>query len=182
MTSHYRSSARTACTARTAWTLWCAAACVVLAACSGGPASPTAHPSHSRATASAQPTAGPAAIAAVRAAWISVFNGNIPISRRLVLLQDGAKFASFVNSQAKTSIGALVLEASATVSSVTLHPPGQANVVFTILLSGKPLEKNLHGTAVYTGGSWKVADTTFCSLLRLAYGRKSRVLPAACGS
>ena len=114
--------------------------------------------------------------------WERFFNGAVPISSRLQLLQDGPKFASFVHSQAKTTIGTLVLEASATVSKVTIQPPGQANVLFTVLLGGKPLEKNLHGTAVYTGGHWKVAVTSFCSLLRFAYGKKSHVIPAACGS
>jgi hypothetical protein len=114
--------------------------------------------------------------------WERFFNGAVPISSRLPLLQDGSEFASFVRSQAKTSIGSLILAASATVSTVTLQPPTQANVIFTVLLGGKPLEKNLHGTAVYIAGHWKVAVTSFCSLLRLAYGKTSHVIPATCGS
>jgi hypothetical protein len=149
-----------------------------LAACSG--ASSTVPPSPG--SPATEPATGPAAAASVKAMWERFFDGAIPISRRLQLLQDGPKFASFVNSQAKTTIGGLVLEASAAVSTVTLQPPGHANVVFTVLLGGKPLEKNLHGTAVYTAGHWKVAVTSFCSLLRLAYGKKSHVIPAACGS
>jgi hypothetical protein len=121
------------------------------------------------------------AVAAVTAAWQTFFSGAVPIPRRLTLLQDGQQFASFVRSEARTSVGSLVLQASAKVSSVKLQPPGQASVTYTILLSGSPLEKNLHGTAVYTGGSWKVAVTTFCDLLRLAYGNKSHLIPAACG-
>jgi len=114
--------------------------------------------------------------------WQTFFNGAVPIPRRLGLLQNGQRFASFVHSEEKTSLGTLVLSASATVSSVTLHPPGQASVIYTILLGGKPLAKNLSGTAVYTGGRWQVADTTFCSLLRVAYGKSSHAIPAACGS
>ena len=169
--------------ARLALTALCAALCLAVAACSGGRSAtrPSARPSHSRAASSAQPASGPAAVSAVTATWETFFNGAVPIPRRLTLLQNGQQFASFVRSQAKTSVGSLVLAASAKVSSVKLHPPGQARVTFTILLSGKPLEKNLQGTAVYTGGSWKIAESTFCDLLRLAYGKKSHVFPAACG-
>ena len=172
--------------ARLAPTTLCAALAaisVTVAACSasGSAASPSAHPSHSTASATAQPASGAAAVAAVRANWGTFFNGAVPVPRRLTLLQDGQQFASFVRSQAKTTIGALVLQAAARVSAVTLKPPGRASVTYTILLSGKPLEKNLHGTAVYSGGRWLVAVTTFCALLHLAYGKKNRVIPAACG-
>lgn len=168
----------------------CAALCVGMAACSGGgspTASRSAHPGHSHAasptqSASAEPASGPAAVASVRATWQTFFNGAVPIPRRLQLLQDGAQFASFVTSQAKTSLGSLVFQASAQVSSVTLQPPGRAAVIYTILLGGKPLAKNLKGTAVYTGGGWKVSVSTFCGLLRLAYGAKSHLIPATCGS
>jgi len=114
--------------------------------------------------------------------WQTVFNGAVPISRRLVLLQDGQQFASFVRSQTKTSLGSLVLAASAKVSAVTLQPPDHASVRYSILLGGKPVARNLSGTAVYAGGRWLVAKTTFCTLLHVAYGKKSHVIPAACGS
>jgi hypothetical protein len=153
---------------------------LALAACSGGTNSTRQH--RSSPVPSTDPATGPAGAAAVKAMWQRFFNGAVPISSRLGLLQDGSTFASFVRTQAKTSIGSLILEASATVSTVTLQPPGQANVIFTILLGGKPLEKDLQGTAVYLAGHWKVAVTTFCSLLRLAYGKTSKVIPAACGA
>jgi hypothetical protein len=159
--------------ARLAAVACCAALCVAVAACS------SSHPSHAPAS-SAAPATGPAAVAAVKTTWVTFFNGAVPIPRRLGLLQDGGQFASFVRSQEKTSVLALVLQATATVSSVTIGPPGQASVRYTILLGGKPLEKNLLGTAVYDGGRWKMAVTTFCGLLHLAFGNKSRVLPAAC--
>jgi hypothetical protein len=157
---------------------------LTVAACSAGgsAAIPPAHPSHSRAAPPAQPASGPAAVAAITADWETFFNGAIPIPRRLTLLQNGQQFAAAVRAQAKTSLGSLLLEVSAKVSSVRLHPPGSASVTYTILLSGRPLEKNLQGAAVYTGGSWKVAVTTFCDLVRLTYGKNSHVIPAACGS
>ncbi|MGI9004972.1 MAG: hypothetical protein ACR2FU_02030 [Streptosporangiaceae bacterium] len=160
------------------------AACGVLAACSSASPPPAGH--HSPATRppatspAAQPSAGPAAVAAVRTLWLTFFNGAVPISRRLTLLQGGQQFASFVHSQARTSLGALVFEAGAQVSSVRLEPPAQAGVTYTILLAGQPLAKDLAGTAVYSGGRWLVATATFCGLVHRAYGTKPSLIPAAC--
>ena len=178
---------------RLRWPVLCAmiglsmAACSGVAACSGRPASkaPLSHSSSARSSApaaAAQPSTGPAAVAAVKTMWQTFFNGAVPIPRRIKLLQNGQKFASFVHSEEKTSLGTLVLAASAKVSSVSLQPPAAASVTYTILLGGKPLAKNLTGTAVDTSGRWQVADATFCSLLHLAYGKSSHVIPAACGS
>ncbi len=162
------------------------ALCLAMTACSAGAGGQGAHSSRRQAASTsapaAQPSAGPSAQAAVTTMWQTFFNGNVPIPRRLGLLQNGQRFASFVTSQAKTSLGALVLAASAKVSSVTLGSPGQATVTYTILLGGKPLAKNLSGTAVYAGGIWQVADSTFCGLVHLAYGKKPKLIPAACGS
>jgi hypothetical protein len=169
---------------------WSSSLCLALAvpcfaACSGGSSpSPSASHRHSAAapSASAVPSTGTAALAVIKANWQEVFNGKVSIPKRLDLLQNGQEFASFVHTQDQTSLGALVLQATAKVNSVKLQSPGQANVVFTVYLSGKVLDGGLHGMSVYTGGTWKVATTSFCSLLRLAYGKKSHVIPAACGS
>jgi hypothetical protein len=159
---------------------------ISLAACSGSSASTTAHTVTSpkaKPTPTGQPTSGAAAAAVVKSTWIEFFNGNIPISKRLVLLQNSEKFVSFVHSQEKTSFGSLVFQATATVSAVTLQSAlAQATVTYTILLAGKPLEKNLKGTAIYSDGKWLVADGTFCGLITLAYGAKSKLIPAACGT
>ncbi len=157
--------------------------CLSLAACSGTRAatSPPARPSQSPAASPAQPASGPPAAASVKANWQAFFSSTTSLPRRLALLQDGGQFASWAQSQAKTSAGALVLQVAATVSSVRLVPPDGATVTYTILLSGKPLAKDVQGNAVYTDGQWKVSVTTFCGLLRLAYGTNSRSVPTACG-
>ena len=74
-------------------------------------ASPTA-----KASTAAEPTSGPAALAAITANWKTVFNGKAPIPRRLALVQDGAQVAAFVQAQAKTSFGAAATGSTATVS------------------------------------------------------------------
>src|SRR5262245_62633861 len=109
MTLHRRRAARvvalTMCTS-----LW-----VGLAACSSGGHVRQHSSAATSPAARSQPSTGAAAKAAVKDMCQTVFNGTVPISRRLVLLQDGQQFASFVRSQTKTSLGSLVLAASAKV-------------------------------------------------------------------
>ena len=160
-----------------------AAACLILAACGGGggshqsSVSPTA-----RATAAAEPTSGPAAVAAITANWKTVFNGKAPIPSRLALVQDGPQVAAFVEAQAKTTFGAAAAGSTATISSVTIASPTQATVHYEVLLLGTPLLKNQVGTAVYLDGVWKVAIASFCGLAYLEYPKGSPKLPAACRS
>ena len=160
-----------------------AAGCLILAACGGGGAShhASASPAVSASTA-AEPTSGPAALAAITANWKTVFNGKEPIPRRLALVQDGAQVAAFVEAQAKTSFGAAAAGSTATVSSVRITSPSQATVHYEVLLLGTPLLKNQVGTAVYQNGIWKVAIESFCGLAYLEYPKGSPKLPAACRS
>lgn len=160
-----------------------AAGCLLLAACGGGGSS---HPASATPTASAsapaEPTSGPAAVAAITANWKTVFNGKAPIPRRLALVQDGPQVAAFVQAQAKTSFGAAATGSSATVSSVAITSPSQATVHYEVLLLGTPLLKNQVGQAVYLNGVWKVAIASFCGLAYLEYPKGSPKLPAACRS
>jgi hypothetical protein len=160
-----------------------AAGCLILAGCGGGGSShpPPATPTASASTA-AEPTSGPAAVAAITANWKTVFNGKAPIPRRLALVQDGEQVAAFVEAQAKTSFGAAATGSTATVSSVTLTSPSQATVHYEVLLLGTPLLKNQVGTAIYQDGTWKVAIASFCGLAYLEYPKGSPQLPAACRS
>ncbi|HTU74982.1 MAG TPA: hypothetical protein VMG38_15820 [Trebonia sp.] len=158
------------------------AGCLILAACSGsGSHQSTARPAAS-ATTAAEPTSGPAAVAAITANWKTVFNGKAPILGRTALVQDGSQVAAFVEAQSKTSFGQAATGSTATVSSVALTSPAQATVHFQVLLLGTPLLKNQVGTAVYTGGVWKVAIASFCALAYLEFPKGSPQLPAACQS
>jgi hypothetical protein len=169
---------------RRAWAVMAAAGCLILAACGGGSSS-SAKPASPSATASAstaEPTSGPAAVAAITANWKTVFNGKAPIPRRLALVQDGSQVAAFVQAQAKTSFGQAATGSTATVSAVTITSPSQATVHWDLLLLGTPLLKNQVGTAVYQDGIWKVAIASFCGLAYLEYPKGSPKLPAACRS
>ena len=160
-----------------------AAGCLILAACGGGSSS---HPPSASSTAStstaAEPTSGPAAVAAITANWKTVFNGKAPIPQRLALVQDGAQVAAFVQAQAKTSFGTAATGSTATVSAVAITSSSQATVHYEVLLLGTPLLKNQVGTAVYQDGIWKVAIASFCGLAYLEYPKGSPQLPAACRS
>jgi hypothetical protein len=169
---------------RPVWAVMAATGCLILAACGGGSSSSAKPPSPS-ATASAstaEPTSGPAAVAAITANWKTVFNGKAPIPRRLALVQDGSQVAAFVQAQAKTSFGQAATGSTATVSAVTITSPSQATVHYQVLLLGTPLLKNQVGTAIYQDGIWKVAIASFCGLAYLEYPKGSPKLPAACRS
>src|SRR5262249_39122902 len=158
--------------------------CLIAAAC-GGSASNQHHsakrPSPS-ATASAEPSSGPAAVAAITANWKTVFNGKASIPSRLALVQDGSQLAKFVQAEAKTSFGQAASGSTATVSSVTISSPSQATVDYEVLVLGTPLLKKQVGTAVYLDGVWKVGITSFCGLAKLAASNTGPQLPAVCRS
>ena len=161
-----------------------ATGCLILAACGGGgsPSTSASPNPTASATAAAEPTSGPAAVAAITANWKTVFNGKASIPSRLALVQDGAQVAAFVEAQAKTSFGAAATGSTATVSSVTITSPSQATVHYEVLLLGTPLLKNQVGTAIYLNGIWKVAIASFCGLAHLQYPKGSSQLPAVCRS
>ncbi len=150
--------------------------CLILAACgsSGSSHRPPAHPKATASTPVAEPTSGPAAEAAIRTNWMTLFNGKAPIPRRLGLLQDGSQFAAFVEAQAKTSFGQAAKGSSAKIASVTITSPSQASVAYEVLLLGTPLLKNQHGIAVYENGTWKVGVASLCGLVHLAYGKTTQ--------
>jgi hypothetical protein len=164
-----------------------ATGCLILAACGGSSSHSSAATSASpkpavSSTMAAEPASGPAAVAAIRANWTTVFNGKASIPSRLALVQDGSQVAAFVQAQAKTSFGAAAAGSSATISSVTITSPAQATVHYEVLLLGTPLLKNQVGTAVYLNGTWKVAIASFCGLTYLQYPKGSSKLPAICRS
>ena len=113
----------------------------------------------------------------IRAHWGEFFTTDTPASKRIKLLQDGQQFASVIDSQARLPLAAHV---SAMVYKVVLLSATQARVTYSILESGKPVLKNQTGTAVYSGGTWKVSVASFCRLLALENGGKTSSLPAAC--
>ena len=158
-----------------------ATGCLILAACGGSPGSHQASPKPASA-ATAEPSSGPAAVAAIATNWKTVFNGKASLPSRLELLQDGPQVEAFVEAQAKTSFGAAAAGSTATISSVKITSPSHATVDYEVLLLGTPLLKHQVGTAVFVSGVWKVGIASFCGLTYLEYPKTSPKLPAVCRS
>ena len=174
-------------------TLVACAACAALTACSSSSSSSssTAAPTTSAATtgvpastpASSTPASSPSAASGqtatqktIAANWTAFFNPKEPVAKRITLLEDGQQLSAAVKAQASSAEAAA---SSAKVDSVSVTSATQAKVTYDILLNGTPVLKNQSGSAVLQGGTWKVADSSFCGLLALQ-GTKS--LPAACQS
>jgi nitrogenase subunit NifH len=104
-----------------------------------------------------------AAQAQIKSAYVKFFSGKTPVSDRVALLQNGAKFKPVIEAFASNP---LAKSASATVSSVTLQGQDRAQVVYTVKVGGAALPKQT-GTAVRENGTWKVGDASLCKLVAL---------------
>src|ERR1700689_5331573 len=148
---------------------------VGVAAC--GSSAPKASTPAATPSATATSSAGGAASQLVTANWTAFFDAKTPVAKRVSLLQDGSQFASIISAQAGSSLAS---EASAKVTKVSMVSATQANVTYSILVSGQSMLPNQAGVAVLQGGTWKVGVASFCGLLTLENGGKSSSLPAAC--
>jgi hypothetical protein len=152
-----------------------------LTACSSSPSSTSSSPPPTTpppVTPTAEPTAGAAAIAAIKANWEAFFSFKSSVPRHVALLQNGSTFAPAISALVG---GPLASAASAKVTAVKLTSASQAAVTYTILVAGKSIPQltNKPGVAVYQNGVWKVGDANFCGLLLLeAGGKKANVFPA----
>jgi hypothetical protein len=153
-----------------------------LAACGSSSSSttPAASPSSPAASPAASASSAASGDAKVIAAnWAAFFNAKTPVATRVSLLQDGSSFSSIIKSQAGSGLAS---EATAQVTKVTVITSSEAQVTYSILISGTPELKNQNGTAVYEDGTWKVGVISFCGLLTLENGGSTSSLPAACKS
>jgi hypothetical protein len=162
-----------------------AAVCTVgacLAACGSSGSSPSAGSTSSPASSMSSPaTSQPASSAqmAIEANWAAFFNAKTPVTKRIGLLQDGQEFASVIRSQAGSGLASA---ATAKVTKVTSVTSKQATVTYSILVGGTPELTDQSGVAVNQGGTWKVGVASFCGLLALENGGKTKGLPSACKS
>ncbi|HZZ97355.1 MAG TPA: hypothetical protein VFE19_10075 [Jatrophihabitantaceae bacterium] len=143
----------------------------------GGPASPSApvtHPHSSRPAKTTQSSGKPAralkasAIAQIKHAYETFFNGKTPVSTSETLLQNGPKLKATLAAQAKSPTAQAL---SAKVTKVARAPgnsnPNVAQATFALLQNGKQLLPPTPGYAVLDHGKWKVSAATFCGLLQL---------------
>jgi hypothetical protein len=118
-------------------------------------------------TAAARPVsgtpAGPATEAQVRAAYTTFFDSRSNTAQSEAALQHGSAFTATLAAQSR---GSYAEKSSAEVTAVRVAGD-LANVTFTITSNGATLLTDFKGYAVREGGAWKVAATTFCTLLKL---------------
>ncbi|MBV9381340.1 MAG: hypothetical protein JOY82_06410 [Streptosporangiaceae bacterium] len=143
---------------------------LAITACSSSSTPSTNSPSAS----AASPGSSSGNAAQIKANWEAFFSGKTPAAQKITLLQNGRVFASIIKSQA--SLGTTT---TAQVTSVTLTSAKSATVKYNILQSGAAVLSGQSGVAVFQGGSWKVGDSSFCSLLALEGGGKA---PSVCSS
>ena len=166
-----------------------AAAVVAVAACGSATTvgvntgdfkgSPSASPrptSLGRGATGGMPTAGTPAKLAIREDWLTVFSPTTAAPLRMLMLQNGQRFAQALRAQAGSGSGAAT---PVKVTVVRLTSPGRATVTYQ-LAGGRTARGTRTGTAVYQHGVWKVSDSSFCGVLGAAAGGGKAGLPAAC--
>jgi len=146
------------------------------ATATSAPAATTAAPTASASATGAATGASSGAVAEITTNWEAFFNSSTPNSKRVALLQNGSAFSSAISSFSSNPLAASI---TAKVLSVTLTSSTQATVKYDLDgPGGTAMLSNQTGTAVLTGSTWQVGDSSFCGLLTLAGG----TLPSACKS
>ena len=109
----------------------------------------------------------------IKSAYEKFFSGKTPLSERVALLQNGARFRPVIKAFASNPLAKNV---SATVSSVKLQGQNNAKVAYQVKFAGSSLPRQT-GTAVRQGGVWKVGSASLCKLVSLGGST-----PSACTS
>jgi hypothetical protein len=122
-------------------------------------------PSSAAATTTTAPFDQAAATAQVTANWEKFFTPGTSIDERVALLENGAALRTAIEQSATNP---LQQQVSAKVTQVTFTSPTEATVTYDVSLNGTVALPAAQGMAVMEGGTWKVAQASFCSLLSLA--------------
>jgi hypothetical protein len=133
----------------------------------------------SAATASSSAPAGGSAVAQITANWEAFFNPATPNAKRVLLLENGAQFASAISA---FSASPLAKSVSSKVDSVSLTSATKANVKYDLTAAGTSVATGQTGTSVLQNGVWKVGDDVFCGLLKQGAALLNITVPAACNS
>ncbi|MFZ2047093.1 MAG: hypothetical protein WAV12_24105 [Trebonia sp.] len=133
----------------------------------------------SAATASSSAAAGGSAVAQITANWEAFFNPATPNAKRVLLLENGAQFASAINA---FSASPLAQQVSSKVDSVSVTSATKANVKYDLTAAGTSVATGQTGTSVLQDGVWKVGDEVFCGLLKQGASLLNISVPAACNS
>jgi hypothetical protein len=105
-----------------------------------------------------------AAMAQITANWEKFFTPGTSLDERVALLQNGPALRAAIEQSATNP---LQQQAKAKVTKVTFASPTEATVNYDVYLNGAIALPNAEGMAVLEGGTWKVAQASFCSLVSL---------------
>ena len=133
----------------------------------------------SAATASSSAAAGGSAVAQITANWEAFFNPATPNAKRVLLLENGAQFASAISAFSASPLAQAV---SSKVDSVAVTSATKANVKYDLTAAGTAVATGQTGTSVLQNGVWKVGDDVFCGLLKQGASLLNISVPAACNS
>ncbi|WP_052434730.1 hypothetical protein [Streptacidiphilus melanogenes] len=97
------------------------------------------------------------------------FSPSTPGTEKVTLLQNGQHLTAVLQGFAGNPLAS---KASVTVTAVEFTSPTMATVTYNLCQSGTPALPNAKGTAVLENGTWKVSDTTLCSLVTLSNNGK----------
>jgi hypothetical protein len=140
---------------------------------------PAATTTTSAAAASSSAAAGGSAVAEITANWEAFFNPATPNAKRVLLLENGAQFASAISAFSASPLAQAV---SSKVDSVAVTSATKANVKYDLTAAGTAVATGQTGTSVLQNGVWKVGDDVFCGLLKQGASLLNIAVPAACNS
>jgi hypothetical protein len=103
----------------------------------------------------------------IAANFVMFFDGTRPSADKIGLLADGQQHAAELEALAASPTGPRI---SATISSVTVTSPTEAEVRYSIMLDGQPALAEQLSTVVLQDGEWKVSIATFQQLLSWVRG------------
>jgi hypothetical protein len=148
-----------------------------IAGCSSTSSSGAPGGSSSSPPALANSVAGKAAATAqIKANYRTFFDTSTPRSTSVGLLENGPQLTAAIKLAAHVAKVEKTKE-SAVVTKVTFTDPTHANVTYNLL--GTPLRGST-GKAVLVDGTWKVSQTTFCTLADLGAQTIGQKAPAGC--
>jgi hypothetical protein len=98
----------------------------------------------------------------IAANFVMFFDGTRPAADKIGLLVDGQQHTAELEALAASPTGTKI---SATITSVTLTSPTEAEVHYSIMLDGQPALTEQLGTMILQDGEWKVSTATFQALL-----------------
>jgi hypothetical protein len=104
------------------------------------------------------------AVQAITENWLAFFDGSIPASSKVSLLENGEQHQGELAALAASPIGS---QLSAQVASVNVTSGTTAVVTYSVLVGGNALAQNQTGNAVLNGGTWQVSEQTLALIFTI---------------